>query len=135
MPAAPSLASETARDRMSVRLRGLCEGPAGVCVCDRLYAFGFEALGVWVGVWLKGMYFCDPSMPAGLLLEWLCNVFEREGVCCVYCCAFVWICIVGTVFGAEKVEEGAGLPPAGWRAPGTLFAPAFEGITLGGCEF
>ena len=40
-----------------------------------LKAFGFEEIGVSAGVWLKGMYFWpvvdSPSMPAGLLREWL----------------------------------------------------------------
>jgi hypothetical protein len=66
-------------------------------VCERLYAFGFDVVGVCVGVWLKGMYLCDPSMPVGLLLEWLCSVPDRDGDC-VYCWALVCICICGTAF-------------------------------------
>lgn len=95
VPIAGSCASETVRDRMSVRFNGLWEGPAGVPELMALYAFGFEDAGVWVGVWLKGMYFCpvdeSPSIPAGLLREWLWWVLEREGGCevCVYCCALV----------------------------------------------
>jgi len=130
-PEKPSLASETARERISVRLRGLCEGPpTGVCVCDRLYAFGFEATGVCVGVWLKGTYRCWASfMPAGLLREWLWPmVFDREGGwLCVYwgCCA----CKVGTAIGAVNAEEGPGLElPPGCNAPG--IPPALEGTTL-----
>lgn len=68
-------------------------------------------------------------MPDGLLREWLWSVLEREGVW-VYCCALVWICMGGMAFDAEYVEEVAGLPPAGWSAPGTLARPALEGTTL-----
>ena len=98
-------------------------------MCERLYAFGFEVMGVCVGVRLKGMYFCEPSMPVGLLLEWVCRVLDREGGC-VYCCALVWMCMVGTVFGAEYVEEATGL--AGWSALGTLVVFTLEGSTLEG---
>jgi hypothetical protein len=47
-----------ALDRMSVKFKGLCAGPvAGECALERLNAFGLEVIGVWFGVWLKGMYF------------------------------------------------------------------------------
>lgn len=56
---------------MSVKFNGLCEVPAAGVLA--LKAFGFEEIGVCVGVWLKGMYFWPvderPSMPAGLLRE------------------------------------------------------------------
>ena len=68
-------------------------------------------------------------MPLGLLREWLCNVLDREGDC-VYCCALVLTCIVGTVCGEEYEDACGGLePPAGWSAPGTVEL-AFEGTTL-----
>ena len=86
---------------------------------------------------MKGVYFCEPSMPAGELREWLWSVFAREGTwLCVYCCAFVWIgCagMVGTVVGAVYADEGTGLElTPGCSAPGTL--PAFEGTMLDACE-
>jgi hypothetical protein len=71
VPIAGSCASEIVRERMSVKFNGLCEVPAAGVLA--LYAFGFEEIGVCVGVWLNGMYFWPvderPSMPAGLLRE------------------------------------------------------------------
>ena len=55
VPIAGSCASEIVRERMSVKFNGLCEVPAAGVLA--LYAFGFEEIGVCVGVWLNGMYF------------------------------------------------------------------------------
>jgi hypothetical protein len=41
-----------------VRFNGLCEvPPLGFPELIALKALGFEESGVWLGVWLKGMYF------------------------------------------------------------------------------
>lgn len=142
VPIAGSCASDIVRDRMSVRFKGLCEVPVlGLPELIALKALGFEEIGVCVGVWLKGMYFWPvedrPSMPAGLLREWLWWVLEREGGCedCAYCCALVWIgcgCMLAGVAELEAVAL-AFAPAPGWREPGTLLMPAaFEGSTLPG---
>jgi hypothetical protein len=145
VPIAGSCASEIVRERMSVKFNGLCEVPAAGVLA--LYAFGFEEIGVCVGVWLNGMYFWPvderPSMPAGLLREWLWCVLEREGGCddCAYCCEFVWIgcgCMLGV--DAGTVELGADdltlAPAPGCKEPGTLLipAPALDGRIAGGRE-
>lgn len=86
---------------------------------------------------MKGMYFCELSMPAGLLREWLCRVLARDGGCdCEYCDAFVGIgCpdMVGTVVGAVYADDVTGRDeaPPGCRAPGNpLEELAFEGRML-----
>ena len=98
---------------MSVRFNGLCEVPVlGFPELIALKALGFEEIGVCVGVWLKGIYFWPvvdrPSIPAGLLREWLWWVLEREGGCedCAYCCALVWMgcgCMFAGVAELEAV--------------------------------
>lgn len=114
-----------------------------MCAFDRLYAFGFDVTGVCVGVWLKGMYLCVPSMLPGLLREWLCSVLVRDGggACALaYCEAFVCsgaCCMAGNAVGAVYDVAGLEAPPAGCRAPGSVLLAAeaaLEGTTLEACE-
>ena len=88
---------------------------------------------------------CVPSILPGLLREWLCSVFVRDGGCAwafAYWEAFVCnggCCMVGMVVGAVYDVAGLEAPPAGCRAPGRVLLavePAFEGATLedGDCE-
>jgi hypothetical protein len=82
----------------------------------------------------------SPSMPAGLLREWLWWVLDREGGWedWAYCCAFVWMgCGCMLVADAGAAELGVVLtfaPAPGWREPGTLLIPALEGSTPAGWE-
>lgn len=116
----------------------------GVCAFERLYALGLDVTGVCVGVWLKGMYLCVPSMLPGLLREWLCSVLVRDGGCAcafAYCEAFDCnggCCMAGNVVGAVYDVAGLEAPPAGCREPGRVLFnadPALEGRILEECEW
>lgn len=96
-------------------------------------------MGVWAGVWLKGMYLWALSRPPGLLREWLCRVLWREGGCvCEYCEALVCMgccwdcdCMVGSVVGDEYAVEMEGRdPPAGCSAPGRPSAAEAEEVEV-----